>query len=336
MKEALFYEKRPDEKVRCKLCPHECVIASQRTGICRVRKNIGGVLYSLIYDKLIATHIDPIEKKPLFHVLPGSRSFSIATVGCNFRCDFCQNFQISQLGAEEIASNPVAPAEIVEIAQNSHCRSIAYTYTEPTIYFELAYDCAQRAHEQGLLNIFVTNGYINPEPLEMIHPYLDAANVDLKAFDDQFYKKYVGGKFLPVLNTLKLLKKLKIFIEVTTLIIPGLNDDESELFELASFIKTELGEETPWHVSRFFPQYKLNHLPPTPQSTIRKTCEIGKKAGLQHVYTGNVAVNSDENTYCTHCGEMVLQRSGYQIHKNRLSHGKCPHCGTPLSGIFES
>jgi pyruvate formate lyase activating enzyme len=335
MTEAWFYKKLTQDNVQCQLCPHACVISPGRFGQCRVRQNVAGVLYSLVSDQIIATHVDPIEKKPLYHVLPGSRSFSIATVGCNFRCDFCQNYHISQQRAGEIPAQTILPAEIVALAKTSHCRSIAYTYTEPTIYFELAFACARLAHEQGLLNVFVTNGYINPEPLEMIRPYLDAANVDLKAFDENFYQKYTGGKLSSVLQTLKLMQRLKIFIEVTTLIIPQLNDDKARLFELAKFIKDELGADTPWHISRFFPQYKMQQLPPTPESTIRQACEIGKAAGLRYVYAGNLAATSNENTYCFQCGELLIERLGYQIHQNRVESGKCPACGTPVAGIFD-
>lgn len=334
MIEAWFYEKLAGDRVQCRLCPHTCIISPGKIGKCGVRQNISGVLYSLVADRVVATHVDPIEKKPLFHVRPGTRSFSIATVGCNFRCDFCQNYQISQARADEIPGQVLSPEEIVSMAHNSACQSIAYTYTEPTIYFELAYQSAKLAHAQQLLNVFVTNGYIQSGPLEMIQPYLDAANVDLKAFDAEFYRKYVGGKLSSVLDTLKLLKKLQIFIEITTLVIPTLNDDKSQLTDLANFIRTELGEGTPWHISRFFPQYKLTHLPPTPVKTIRQACEIGKAAGLQYVYAGNLPGNSAENTNCARCGELLIERLGYQILQNRVISGKCPVCGTSIPGIY--
>ncbi|MBN2088553.1 AmmeMemoRadiSam system radical SAM enzyme [candidate division KSB1 bacterium] len=336
MKEALFYQKLEKQKVQCKLCPHQCIISPGETGICGVRMNRDGILFSLVYDKIIATHVDPIEKKPLFHVAPGSKSFSIATVGCNFRCEFCQNSDISQyprLSPGKIPGNPVSPKEIINQAIQTGCRSIAYTYTEPTIYFELAYQSARLAHEAGLLNVFVTNGYINAEPLQMIQPYLDAANVDLKAFDEKFYKKIVGGKFSAVLDTLRLLKKLNIFIEITTLLIPTLNDDEVQLRELTQFIKNELGIETPWHISRFYPQYNMTHLPPTPVKAIQRAREIGLEAGLRYVYTGNIGGEAGEHTYCYNCHTLLIQRYGFQISKYEIREGRCPKCSSIIDGI---
>lgn len=286
MKEALFYQKLDGNKVRCELCPHLCLIANGRRGICGVRENQGGILYSLVYGRIAAAHVDPIEKKPLYHFLPGSTSYSIATVGCNFRCDFCQNFGISQ--AREIEGEAVEPGDIVREALSLGCQSVSYTYTEPTIYFEFAYDTAKLAREKGLKNVFVTNGFITEPPLRMIAPYLDAANVDLKSFRDEYYHKYCGGKLEPVLKALKLYKELNIWLEVTTLVIPGLNDSETELMDIANFIKNELGEGVPWHVSAFYPIYKMTDRPPTPAETIYKARDIGLKAGLKYVYTGNL------------------------------------------------
>ncbi len=336
MKEALFYQNLENLKVQCQLCPHHCIVLPGERGICGVRANHEGKLFSHIYDKIIAVHVDPIEKKPLFHVAPGSKSFSIATVGCNFRCEFCQNSDISQyprLSPGKIEGHPYTPEEIVNQARKSDCQSIAYTYTEPTIYFELAYDCARLAHEAGLLNIFVTNGYIEAEPLRMIQPYLDAANVDLKAFDEKFYKKIVGGKLLAVLDTLRLLKKMNIFIEITTLLIPTMNDDEIQLRELAQFIKEELGVETPWHISRFYPQYNMTNLPPTPVKTIRRAREIGLETGLRYVYSGNISDETGENTYCYNCQTLLIQRNGFQISKYEIQESRCPKCGTVIDGI---
>lgn len=336
MKEALFYQKLENLKVQCKLCPHQCIIQPGERGICGVRMNDQGKLFSLIYDKIIAMHVDPIEKKPLFHVAPGSKSFSIATVGCNFRCEFCQNSDISQyprLSHGKIEGNPYTPEEIVTHAKQTGCRSLAYTYTEPTIYFEFAYDCARLAHEAGLLNVFVTNGYINAEPVQMIQPYLDAANVDLKAFDEKFYKKVVGGKLSVVLDTLRLLKKLNIFVEITTLIIPTMNDDEIQLKELAQFIKNELGVETPWHISRFYPQYHITDISPTPVKTIRRAREIGFEVGLRYVYSGNIAGEAGEHTYCYNCHTLLIQRFGFQISKYKIIQNCCPECGAVIDGI---
>jgi len=336
MKEAFFYKKLADDKVRCHLCPHQCVIAPGKVGVCGVRKNENGMLISLVYDKIIALHVDPIEKKPLFHVYPGSASLSIATGGCNFHCEFCQNYNISQfsnLNPDSLPGDEITPPEVVQLALKNKCRSIAYTYTEPTVYFELAYECAKIAHEKGLLNVFVTNGYINQEPLEMIQPYLDAANVDLKGFDEKFYQKVVGGKLSAVLDSLRFMKKLNIFIEVTTLVIPTINDSEAQLKEMAAFVKNELGVETPWHISRFYPHYKFTHLPPTPVKTIQRAREIGLEMGLRYVYMGNVVGNAGENTYCYQCGQLLIERYGFHVSKYNVKGGKCPACAAIIDGI---
>lgn len=336
MKEAKFYRQLDNEKVICELCPHFCTLRETQIGICGVRKNSMGKLYSLIYGKAIAVHIDPIEKKPLFHLAPGSRSFSIATLGCNFHCKFCQNHEISQINRNQnnqFAGQLLSPAEIVSMAKRSSCQSIAYTYTEPTIYFEYALDTARIAKEHGILNVFVTNGYINPAPLQAIKDYLDAANVDLKSFNDQFYRKLVGGTLAPVLETLKLMKKLNIWVEVTTLLIPGENDSPEELRQLASFIKTELGEETPWHISRFYPNYQLNHVPATSVSSLITAREIGQEQGIRYLYIGNVPGHDAENTFCYRCGELLIARQGYQITQNNSVAGHCKFCGAKLDGV---
>lgn len=336
MKEALFYRQLDDEKVICELCPHLCTLKENQIGICGVRKNVLGKLYSLVYGKAIAVHIDPIEKKPIFHLAPGSRSFSMATVGCNFHCKFCQNHDISQVDQSQQTQPPgqiYSATELVAMAKKNSCISIAYTYTEPTVYFEYAYDTAKIAHEHGILNVFVTNGYINPEPLHLIKDYLDAANVDLKSFNDQFYRKFVGGKLAPVLDTLKLMKKFNIWVEVTTLLIPGENDSLEELKEIANFIKNELGEETPWHISRFYPQYQLNDLPPSSVPSLMTAREIGMEQGLRYVYVGNVPGNEAENTFCYRCGKLLIERHGYQISQNNLLAGNCKYCGTKIDGL---
>ncbi|OQX95619.1 AmmeMemoRadiSam system radical SAM enzyme [candidate division KSB1 bacterium 4572_119] len=336
MKEGLFFTKLENNEVRCELCPHLCRLKNGQTGICHIRKNIGGILYSSVFGKAIASHIDPIEKKPLFHVAPGSASFSVATAGCNFNCQFCQNHDISQvknIADIENYGREMPPEKIVENAALHHCQSIAYTYTEPTIYFEYAYETAKLARKKNILNVFVTNGYINPEPLKLISPFLDAANVDLKSFHENFYRKLVGGKLAPVLETLKLMKEFNIWIEVTTLIIPGENDSTNELEQLARFIKNELGEETPWHISRFYPQYKLSNYPPTPITTLERAFAIGKDAGLYHVYMGNVPGNETESTFCFNCNKMLIRRHGYQIVNMEIDEGKCKFCGAECYGI---
>ena len=334
--EALLYEKLDDKKVKCGLCNHRCVIKDGLRGICGVRENEGGVLKTLVYGKLIAKSIDPIEKKPIFHVMPGSLSYSIATVGCNFRCLFCQNADISQMPLEKnglIMGDFASPEDVVDAAIKANCKSIAYTYTEPTVFFEFAYNTAKLAHEKKLKNIFVSNGYMTAEALQMIGPYLDAANIDLKAFNNNFYKKICKAKLEPVKNTLKLIKSLGILLEVTTLIIPELNDDEVELEQLASFIAESLGTETPWHISRFYPCYKLLDSPPTPVKTLEKAREIGNRAGLKYVYTGNVPGETGENTFCPECGKLIIQRLGFDVKKNLITDSRCPECGTQIYGI---
>lgn len=292
MKEALLYKKLGQGKVQCSACNHHCVILENKRGICGVRENQNGKLYSLVYGKIIAEHIDPIEKKPLYHFLPGTFSFSIATVGCNFRCLHCQNADISQaptmVGIPTAVGTNRTPEEIVESAIKNNCPSISYTYTEPTIFVEFALDCMKLAKEKGLKNIWVSNGYMTKETLDLVSPYLDATNIDLKAFTEKFYQEVCGARLQPVLENLIDIKKRKIHLEITTLIIPGKNDSEKELKGIAEFIKKELGKDVPWHVSRFFPQYKMSDTPPTPIEKILQAVEIGKKAGLNHVYAGNI------------------------------------------------
>jgi pyruvate formate lyase activating enzyme len=333
--EALLYEKEAENLVKCGLCAHRCRIDPGGRGVCGVRENREGVLYSLVFGAILAENVDPIEKKPLFHLLPGSRSFSIAAAGCNFRCSFCQNHEISQMPREKgrIVGRERTPAEIVEVALRSGSKSIAYTYTEPTVYFEFAFETAGLARERGLKNVFVTNGYMTSGMLELIAPRLDAANVDLKAFRDDFYRKQCGARLQPVLDSLRLMKTLGIWLEVTTLLIPGLNDGEEELRELAAFIFS-LGADTPWHISRFHPQYRMTEPPPTPAGSIHRAAEIGRSAGLRYVYSGNLPGDTGENTHCARCGRLLIGRCGFSIERLDLKGSACPHCGTPLDGIF--
>jgi pyruvate formate lyase activating enzyme len=334
--EARLYERLDDKKVRCNLCHHRCMIKEGKGGICGVRENQGGVLKTLVYGRLIAQHVDPVEKKPLYHVLPGTLSYSIATVGCNFRCRFCQNADIAQFPTAQkgtIIGDLHTPEDVVTAAMRTGCRSVSYTYTEPTVFFEFAYDTAKLAHEKGLLNVFVTNGYMTPEAVHAIRPYLDAANVDLKAFSDKFYKDQCSAKRKHVMETLGVMKSAGIFLEVTTLLIPGLNDDKKELEELASFMVESLGRDTPWHISRFHPTYKLTDRPPTPAESIHQARRIGLDAGLRYVYTGNLPGDEGENTLCYHCGETLIQRWGYHISKNVIEDGKCPKCDAVIDGL---
>ena len=311
MQEATLYEKLKNKKVECKLCAHFCQISNGKRGICKVRENRAGILHDLAYGKAISSATDPIEKKPLYHFYPGSNAFSLATVGCNFRCLNCQNSGISQLPKErrEIGGKELSPQSIVSKAKRSNCEIIAYTYTEPTIFFEYACDTSKLAQKAGIRNVFVTNGYMSQEALTKINPYLDAANVDLKSFREDFYKKVCGAELEPVLKTLRRMKKLGIWLEITTLVIPTLNDSHEELKEIAAFILA-LGEETPWHLSRFYPTYKLGRLPPTPLDTIHRAREIGLRTGLRYVYVGNVPGDEGENTYCYHCAKLLIRRHG--------------------------
>jgi len=334
MKEAMLYQKFSDQKVRCNLCNHRCLIAEDKRGICGVRENQGGILYTLVYRQLISRNVDPVEKKPLFHFAPGTGSFSIATVGCNFHCDFCQNFEISQMPRDrhEIRGEDVSPEQIVAMAKKTHCATIAYTYTEPTIYFEYAFDIARLATEEGLKNIFVTNGYMTEEALRTIHPHLHGANVDLKSFREEFYQRRCGARLEGVLNSLRVMKELGVWVEITTLVIPGLNDSEEELREIAEFI-TSLGRETPWHISRFHPMYKMPDRSPTSVALLERARKIGVEAGLRYVYTGNVPGDEGEDTFCYHCGKLLVDRLGFRILKYLIKEKKCYHCASPIDGV---
>jgi pyruvate formate lyase activating enzyme len=335
MHEALCYQAADENQVRCNLCHHRCRIAEGKRGLCGVRQNQGGKLYSLVYGKIIAEQVDPIEKKPLYHFLPGSQAYSIGSVGCNFHCRHCQNFEISQaprLGSGRIGGNDRTPAEIVAAAQAAGCSSIAYTYTEPTIFFEFAYDTAALAHQAGIKNVFVSNGYMSAEAAHRIAPLLDAVNIDLKAFTEKFYHEICGARLKPVLETIALMNSLGVWLEVTTLVIPGLNDSEQELAEIAAFVKG-VGEEVPWHVSAFYPTYKLTDVPPTPVATLRRAREIGLQAGLRHVYEGNVPGEAGAHTTCPGCGAVVIARSGRGSVRNRLQQGRCPECGQRIEGV---
>ena len=334
MREAMFYERLEGNLVKCNLCSHRCRIPDSKRGVCGVRENRGGILYSLVYGRAVAQAVDPIEKKPLFHFYPGSRIFSIATVGCNFRCLNCQNYDISQMPREygSIIGESLPPEEVVEKAKRYGCRSIAYTYTEPTVFFEYAYETAKLASKEGIKNVFVTNGYITEEALRELAPYLDAANIDLKGFSEEFYRKVCGARLEPVLESIKLHRELGIWVEVTTLIIPTLNDSEEVLKGIAEFI-SGVGEDIPWHVSRFYPAYKLIDLPPTPPETLREARKIGLEAGLRYVYQGNVP-GEGEDTYCHECGELLVQRYGYKILANRIEDSRCPYCGAKVAGVW--
>ena len=335
MKEAYLYERLENERVRCFLCNHRCLIKSGDKGVCGVRKNRSGTLVSLVYEKVIASHCDPIEKKPLFHFLPGTSSYSIATVGCNFRCLFCQNADISQMPSDhnQIIGENMTPEKIVKDAVGTRSASISYTYTEPTIYFELAVDTARLAVSEGLKNVFVSNGYMTEQCLQDMYPDLHAANVDLKAFNEKFYKEQCGAKLQPVLKTLEIMKKMGIWLEVTTLLIPGLNDSMEELKELAQFI-AGLDPNIPWHISRFHPTYRLTNVRATPAEIIRSARDLGYEAGLRYVYTGNLPGDEGEKTFCHDCGELLIDRLGFHVSQNRIKKNHCPDCGAEIPGVW--
>jgi len=335
MKEASFYEKLEEKKVQCKLCRHHCVIGENKRGICGVRENRNGTLYSLVYGFPCSYHVDPIEKKPLFHFFPGSKAFSIATAGCNFQCLHCQNHDISQMPRNEgrILGEKMSPAEVVGLVSSSGCKSISYTYTEPTIFYEYAFDTAKLAKDKGIYNNFVTNGYIEEEPLKAIRPFLDAANIDLKGFNEGFYKKICKAELPGVLATIKAYKTLGIWIEITTLIIPGHNDRDEEFRAIAQFIKNDLGVNVPWHVSAFYPTYRLLDAERTKPRTLRRAREIGLEEGLRYVYEGNIPGSDGENTYCYNCKKAIIKRYGFSITEYNIKDGSCQFCGTKIDGI---
>ena len=334
--EAVLYESAGGTKVQCGLCNWRCTIADGGLGHCRVRKNIDGKLYSLNYHKLCAANSDPIEKKPLFHFLPGSRSFSIAAPGCNFQCMFCQNWQISQQAIEsgQISGKSLEPKNIVELAIEADCKSIAYTYTEPTVFMELAADVGKIAKQKGLANVFVSNGFMTKEAIDFTSDWLDGINVDLKAFTEDYYKNLCKAKFAPVLETIDYIANhTKIWMEITTLIVPGQNDSDGELKQIAEFIFNTCGAETPWHVSRFHPQYKFSDTEPTPSSTLQRAFDIAKAAGLKYVYIGNLRTQNAENTCCPRCKSLLIEREGFYVIQNKTINSRCPDCGEKIAGF---
>lgn len=331
VKEAVLWHNE-DGKVRCDLCSRRCLIAKGSLGACLVRKNVDGKLYSLNYGKLIALHVDPIEKKPLSHFMPGNFTFSIASAGCNFSCKFCCNYDISQVYRDrklkEVVGEDYTPEEVVEKAIANDCKIISYTYTEPTIFFEFAYDTSRIAHERGIKNTFVTNGYMTPEAVRMIAPYLDAATVDFKCSGDpDCYRKIIGVPDVkPIHDSLLEMKNQKIHIEITNLIIPGFDDDMKQFGKLVEWIRENLGDEIPLHILRFFPTYRFSDLPETPLESLRKAYEIARRGGMKFVYLGNVP-GQGENTYCPNCGELLIERFGFVMTRIKLKVDKCPKCG---------
>ena len=331
----MFYEKSQGRSVRCHLCNHHCTITEGTRGTCGVRQNIDGTLYSLVYGKPISRCVDPIEKKPLFHFHPGTLCFSLGTLGCNFHCRHCQNWQISTASSQSLVDScrELSPKASVELALQHRCQGIAWTYNEPVIWLEHTLDSAKLAKEKGLYTVYVTNGYATPEALDTIGPYLDAWRVDIKGFSDEFYKSLSGvPHWREILDVTKLAKeKWHMHVEAVTNIIPTMNDDDAQLKGIAEWIKTELGDLTPWHVTRFHPQYQINHLPPTPLETINRAYQIGRDLGLKFVYAGNVPGHPSESTVCYNCGKMIIDRYGYKTNIKGLNGSRCKYCDADLN-----
>lgn len=331
---AMFSKPSADGRIICNLCPHSCILKEGQTGICSVRKNLGGKLFSINSDKVAAIHSDPIEKKPLYHFLPGSESLSIAAMGCNFKCRFCQNHSISMVeNISDIAGEKVKPEEIIDAAKRAGASSISYTYTEPTIYYELMYETAKMAKEAGLRNVMVSNGFISREPLEKIIPFMDGANIDLKSFSDDFYSSYCGGKIAPVLDTIRILNRSGCWLELTTLLIPELNSSAKEVDEIISFI-ADTNPEIPWHVSRFFPHFKEGDRSATDTDLIEDVLEKAEDRKIKYVYGGNFDSGKWGNTRCSECGEILINRRGYFIEVENLSGGKCTNCDAEIAGVW--
>lgn len=319
--------------VKCELCPNGCVLDEGQHSRCRARMNKGGVLYSLVYGKPCAVHVDPIEKKPFSHFLPGTTAFSIATAGCVLSCKFCQNWQISQARPEDTDTYDLPPDEVVRKAMFYECRSISYTYTEPTVFYEYMYDTAVIAKKYDIKNTMHSCGYINEKPLRKLSKYMNAANIDLKGFTEDFYNRICNGSLKPVLNSLVVLKQEGVWLEITNLVLPTLNDDMKTIREMCKWIKKNLGHDTPIHFSRFYPQYKLDNLPPTPLETITEARKTAMDVGLKYVYIGNIR-HEGENTYCPKCKKMLIEREGYFVKQNNIANGKCKFCSTSIAGVW--
>ncbi len=332
LRKAEYTVSLPGNKVRCELCPHFCTLSDGQTGICKVRRNIKGTLYSLVYGQPVALNNDPVEKKPLFHFRPGTKTLSLATAGCNLNCNFCQNWEISQATPDSVTPYDMTPAQVVALAKKNGSDSISFTYTEPAVFFEYMRDIAKLAHEKRIKTILVSCGYINEKPLFELAKYIDAANIDLKGFRDEFYRDYTTGRLQPVLDTLRDLKTAGVFLEVTNLVIPGANDDPEETRKLARWVKENLGADTPLHFSRFFPKYKLTARAPTPPAKLAAARVAALKEGLKFVYVGNIATEEGEDTFCPKCKKRLIERDGFAVGENRLKEGKCPFCGEKIHG----
>lgn len=332
--EARYYKKLPDREILCQLCPRECLLGDKERGFCGVRENDGGTYYTLVYGKPCSLNVDPIEKKPFFHFQPGTTTFSLATAGCNVHCKFCQNWEISQVRPEQIDNVNLSPEEAVSQAEKFRCSSIAFTYTEPVIFYEYMFDISRIARRRGLKNAVVTNGFINSEPLKNLLSVVDAIKVDLKAFDQNFYSSYVRGNLDPVLEAIKIIGRSRVWLEIVYLIIPTLNDDLSKIRNMARWIKDEVGANVPVHFSRFTPMYLLKNLPPTPISSLEAAQRVSRDEGLKFVYVGNVPGHEGENTYCPSCQKIIIRRSGYKVETFEIKNGNCEFCGAEIPGVW--
>ncbi|MFB0566725.1 MAG: AmmeMemoRadiSam system radical SAM enzyme [Candidatus Aminicenantaceae bacterium] len=332
--EARYYKKHPDREIECTLCPRFCKLGDKERGYCGVRENIGGKYYTLVYGKACAIHVDPIEKKPFFHFLPKTNALSIATAGCNVNCKFCQNWEISQVRPEQVRHYDFPPSSVVNYAQKYKCPSIAYTYTEPVIFFEYMFDTSVEARRKRIRNVVITGGHINPEPLQDLIKVVDAIKIDLKSFSGDFYHSYVKGKLEPVLEAIKIVNRSDTWLEIVYLVIPTLNDRPEEIRKMCRWLRKEIGPDVPVHFSRFHPMYLVKNLPPTPVSTLEKAHKVALEEGLHYVYIGNIPGHKAESTYCPSCKNIVVKRVGYQIMKIELSGGKCRFCRTPIPGIW--
>ncbi|MCK4263909.1 MAG: AmmeMemoRadiSam system radical SAM enzyme [Candidatus Aminicenantes bacterium] len=332
--EARFYKKHPDREIECVLCPRFCKLGDKERGYCGVRENIGGTYYTLVYGKACSIHVDPIEKKPLFHFLPKSQALSIATAGCNVNCKFCQNWEISQVRPEQIHHIDFPPDSVVKSAKKNNCPVIAYTYSEPIVFYEYMVDTSIEARKKGIKNVVITGGHINPEPLEKLIEVVDSIKIDLKAFSQNFYTNYVRGELQPVLEAIKIVATSNVWLEIVYLVIPTLNDSPKEIRKLCKWILREVGPEIPLHFSRFHPMYLMKNLPPTPISTLIKVRDIALEEGIHYVYIGNVPGHMAENTFCPNCKKIVIERRGYQIQKNNLKDGRCKYCNHTIPGVW--
>jgi pyruvate formate lyase activating enzyme len=334
IKEAKFFDKQPYRKIKCKLCPRECVIDDRERGYCGARENRGGTYYTLVHSRVVTAHIDPIEKKPFFHFLPGTVAFSIATAGCNVNCKMCQNWDISQVRPEQVRSSYAPPERVAELAAQNKCPIIAYTYSEPVIFYEYMADCADAGHRLGVKSVVVTGGYIQQEPLQKLCRQVDAIKVDLKAYSEKFYKEVVNGEMKPVLDCIVTIRKHGVWNEIVYLVIPTLNDSDPEFKALAKWVKSELGPDVPLHFSRFHPEYLLKNLPPTPVETLERAKAIADAEGLHYVYIGNVPGHPAENTYCPKCHKIVVERTGYTVGTVHIHNGKCQYCQQAIPGVW--